>query len=225
MDCKTEEDKLARFNSIFFLNLPCDIADGNRQLVELSWCTSYGFEKLVESPTFYDTILFRIIGKAFFLPTHGKFTIPTTRLCVLINTQTIAGFSAIIVRDFLMKVMDRLFTDDDVVRHFKTNKSDATAIIEELLKIEYVEPVEIRKHQFWSVTTAGRTLALASAAKPILRKTADKKITELLGRVATINSSNQYVYAVTKVVVFGSYLSEQERINDVDIAIALEKRP
>ncbi len=140
------------------------------------------------------------------------------------KTQIIAGFSAIIVRDFLMKVMDRLFTGDDVVRHFKTNKSDATTIIEELLKIEYVEPVEIRKHQLWSVTAAGRTLALASAAKPILRKTADKKIAELLERVATINSSNQYVYAVTKVVVFGSYLSEQERINDVDIAIALEKK-
>ena len=140
------------------------------------------------------------------------------------KTQVIAGFSAITVRDFLVQVMDRLFTDDDVVRHFKTNKSDATTIIKELLETEYVEPIEIRKHQFLSVTTAGRTLALASAAKPILRKTADKKIAELLERVATINSSNQYVYAVTKVVVFGSYLSKQERINDVDIAIALEKK-
>ncbi len=128
------------------------------------------------------------------------------------KTQIIAGFSAIIVRDFLMKVMNRLFTGDDVVRHFKTNKSDATAIIKELLKIEYVEPIEIRKHQFWSVTTAGRTLALASAANPIRRKTADKKIAELLKRVVTINSSKQYVYAVTKVVVFGSDLSEQERM-------------
>ncbi len=140
------------------------------------------------------------------------------------KTQIIAGFSAIIVRDFLMKSMDRLFTEDGVVRHFKVNKAEAATIIEELQKIEYIEPVEIRKHQFLSVTTAGRTLALASASKPILRKTADKKISEILNRVATINSSNHYVYAVTKVVVFGSYLSEQERINDIDIGIALEKK-
>jgi len=140
------------------------------------------------------------------------------------KTQIIAGFPAIIARDFLMKFMDRLFTADDVVHHFKTDTSAATVIIKNLMEIEYVEPVEIRKNQFWSVTTAGRTLALASAAKPILRKTADKKIAELLERVAIINSSNHYVYAVTKVVVFGSYLSEQDRINDVDIAIALEKK-
>lgn len=140
------------------------------------------------------------------------------------KTQIIAGFSAIVVRDFLVKVKDRLFTDNDVIRHFKTEEPGAVAIITALQKLEYIESVEIRMHKFWSVATAGRTLALASAAKPILRKTADKKIAELLERVTIVNSSNHYAYDVRTVVVFGSYLSDQDRINDIDIGIALEKK-
>jgi len=74
------------------------------------------------------------------------------------------------------------------------------------------------------VTTAGRTFSLASAAKAILRKTADKKIEEFLKRVEIVNSSNHYIYEVVTVVVFGSYLSEQDKINDIDIGVALERK-
>lgn len=123
-----------------------------------------------------------------------------------------------------MKVKDRLFTDNDVIHHFKTEEPGAVAIITALQKLEYIESVEIRMHKFWSVATAGRTLALASAAKPILRKTADKKIAELLDRVTIVNSSSHYAYDVRTVVVFGSYLSDQDRISDIDIGIALEKK-
>lgn len=140
------------------------------------------------------------------------------------KSQIIAGIPAIKARDFLAKVKDRLFTVSDAGRYFKTDDKAAAAIIEELHNCEYIESVAVKTHRFWGVTNTGRTLALASAAKPILRKTADKKITEFLERVSIINSSNHYVYDVTKVIVFGSYLSDQERINDIDIGIALEKK-
>ena len=77
---------------------------------------------------------------------------------------------------------------------------------------------------YWEVTNKGRTLALASAAQPILRKTAERKISELLERVKIINTSPRYLFEVTKVIVFGSYLTEKQKINDIDIAVTLERK-
>jgi predicted nucleotidyltransferase len=140
------------------------------------------------------------------------------------KTQKIAGIPAIVARDFLAKVKDRLFTGSDAVRYLKTGDQAVAALLAELYSCEYIEPVDFKTQKTWSVTTAGRTFSLASAAKPILRKTADKKIEEFLKRVEIVNSSNHYVYDVAKVVVFGSYLSEQDKINDIDIGIALERK-
>ena len=140
------------------------------------------------------------------------------------KSQIIAGIPAITARDFLAKFKDRLFTIGDAVRYFKIDDTEVVTLIEELRECEYIEAVDFKTHRFWGVTTTGRTLALASAAKPILRKTADKKIAEFLERVVIVNSSNHYLYDVTKVIVFGSYLSEQDRINDIDIGITLKKK-
>ncbi len=138
--------------------------------------------------------------------------------------QKIAGISAITVRDFLAKVKDRLFTGSDASRFLKTDDQTVTAILAELHSCEYIELYDLKTETVWEVTTAGRTFSMASAAKPILRKTANKKIQEFLDRVEIVNSSNHYIYEVVKVVVFGSYLSEQDKINDIDIGVALERK-
>ena len=64
-------------------------------------------------------------------------------------------------------------------------------------------------------------MALSSAAKPITRSTAERKLKEFLERVIEVKKSKYYLYKVSKVVVFGSYLSEKEKINDIDISISL----
>lgn len=138
--------------------------------------------------------------------------------------QKIAGIPAITVRDFLKKVKDRLFTVSDAIRFLKTDEQTVTTILAELQSCEYIELHDLKTETVWEVTTAGRTFSMASAAKPILRKTADKKIQEFLDRVETVNCSNHYIYEVVKVVVFGSYLSEQDKINDIDIGVALERK-
>jgi predicted nucleotidyltransferase len=140
------------------------------------------------------------------------------------KTQKIAGIPVITVRDFLVKVKDRLFTGSDAIRFLKTDHQTVTAVLAELHSCKYIELLDFKTEKVWEVTTAGRTFSIASAAKPILRKTADKKIEEFLKRVEIVNSSNHYIYEVVKVVVFGSYLSEQEKINDIDIGFALERK-
>ena len=50
---------------------------------------------------------------------------------------------------------------------------------------------------------------------------AEKILTEFLKRVEEIREDDWYLYKVSKAYVFGSYLSDRNRINDVDVAIEL----
>lgn len=45
-----------------------------------------------------------------------------------------------------------------------------------------------------------------------------------MARVEHVNKSNRYLYRVKKLGVFGSYLTGQDYINDIDIALALEPK-
>ncbi len=72
---------------------------------------------------------------------------------------------------------------------------------------------------------AGNALAIASGAKPISRRTAEARIEEFLARASAVNADESFPHRVGKVVVFGSYLGDRDRIGDVDLAIRLDRRP
>jgi len=56
------------------------------------------------------------------------------------------------------------------------------------------------------------------------RETAQRKLAEFLERVRRINNDDYYLYRVKRVLLFGSYLRDAERINDIDIAVELAPR-
>ena len=68
-------------------------------------------------------------------------------------------------------------------------------------------------------TLRGNELGNASAAQPVKRETADRAVAAFMERVRQVNADDYYLYRVTKVLVFGSYLSDKQRINDVDLAL------
>jgi len=53
----------------------------------------------------------------------------------------------------------------------------------------------------------------------VTRKTADRALHEFLDRVRTLNANKDALYQVPEVVIFGSYLTDAERLGDVDLAI------
>jgi predicted nucleotidyltransferase len=71
---------------------------------------------------------------------------------------------------------------------------------------------------------AGNALAHATAALPISRAHADRQLKEFLARVETVNADESWPHRIGKVVLFGSYLSSQESVGDIDLAIRLERR-
>jgi len=70
-------------------------------------------------------------------------------------------------------------------------------------------------------TAKGNAVAMATFAKPISRKTADKVLADFMQRVRTVNEDDHYLYKVIRVVVFGSYLSDKDKLGDIDLAVKM----
>lgn len=143
-----------------------------------------------------------------------------------INPKSIiAGQAAIKVRNFLRRTKDRPFSIRSVCYFLKVSKQKGNKIVRILLENDYIEPDNhYPKGPWWKTTLKGNSLSLASAARPLHRSTADRKINEFLDRVRIINNDDYYLYCVTKVIVFGSYLSQEKRINDIDLAVELHPK-
>jgi len=76
----------------------------------------------------------------------------------------------------------------------------------------------------WDLTTAGIRLRGSSAAKPLLRRTAEGLLDDLLQRIAALNEDSHFLARVEKAIVFGSYMSGADRLGDVDVAVHLVPR-
>jgi predicted nucleotidyltransferase len=144
--------------------------------------------------------------------------------------ETIAGIPILDVRKLLRRTRTFGFTEEYVKYSLKLSTDQAAQLIDEMAsrglikedKPEDLESMEFEvTERYWENTMAGNRLALATAAKPIKRSTAEKAIKGLLERVEELNSNPHYLWKVDKVIVFGSYLSGLPMINDVDIALEI----
>ncbi|MDQ6613288.1 MAG: hypothetical protein M3083_00595, partial [Actinomycetota bacterium] len=74
-------------------------------------------------------------------------------------------------------------------------------------------------------TVAGNALAMATARKPVLRRSADQAVVDLVARAKAINDDDGYLFWVDWLELFGSYLNpDVERLGDVDVYYRLARR-
>lgn len=145
----------------------------------------------------------------------------------IVLDEIIAGYSALEVRDFLRRYRLTNFyieaAEDDLVLSPRT----ATIFMNKLKELEFIEELDRDKEdgrRIFRLTIKGQALANASAAKPIHRKTAERLLKQFLDRVQRVNSTQEYVYRVERVVLFGSMLGDADRLGDVDVAVQLEPK-
>jgi hypothetical protein len=81
-----------------------------------------------------------------------------------------------------------------------------------------------RKEDYWEATAKGHAFAMATAAKPLRKLTAEQLLTEIAGRAQLINSDEKFAFRVHRLVLFGSVLKGADRPNDVDIGCTLVPR-
>lgn len=141
---------------------------------------------------------------------------------MIIDPKTpIAGYPSLSIRKLLKKSHSSLWDAAFIEHVLGLDRNQSEILIKTLEDLEFIAREKERKKPLWCNTIKGNALANAPATKPITRKTADKKIEELLQRVNEVNNSDYFLFKVGKVCIFGSYLENKERIGDVDVAIKL----
>lgn len=77
----------------------------------------------------------------------------------------------------------------------------------------------------YKVSIKGNALAQVKFVKRMDKAKADKIFNEFMKRVAEINEDESYIFRISKLCLFGSYLnSEAEDYGDIDIAYELEHK-
>src|SRR5690606_31072258 len=135
---------------------------------------------------------------------------------------TIAGYSSFEIRE-LMRRLDHEWTPRYVAEVMHFSVQEAEALVHQLEIEGYGERVS-ESENVWRTTIQGSRLRNATAAQPIKRSTADRILAELIERVHEVNRNEYFLYEVDRLVVFGSYLADSERINDIDLAVSLEPK-
>ena len=134
------------------------------------------------------------------------------------------GYPSREVRRLLIRFMSGPSTDQLIEEVLSLSSRRARELRGQLVAEGYLKlDSENRGQQFWEPTTKGLALAHASAARPLTRATAERRLQDFLERVERVNAGD-YAYRVAKVAVFGSFCSDAQRINDVDVMVDLQHR-
>jgi predicted nucleotidyltransferase len=78
--------------------------------------------------------------------------------------------------------------------------------------------------EWYKLTERGHELCNATAARPVHRKNADEALQRFMERVRTVNDDDRFLYRITAVVLYGSYVRGADRPADVDLAIEVERK-
>lgn len=105
----------------------------------------------------------------------------------------------------------------------RVDNATGDAIIAEFAARGWITPD--KRRQFpdsqYKLTGLGARLAAAHATKPLKRATANKIFAGFQARVQEVNNSNHYLFNVSRIVLFGSYLGDNPIISDIDLVIHL----
>lgn len=139
--------------------------------------------------------------------------------------QRIAGYPAKRVRDFLRTRQSGKVFNEVALAELALKPKAAHDLLKQLVVTGLIK--EYGRHDgqlFFELTCHGQSFANAPASKPIHRKTAERVLAEFMQRMERVNATTEYLYRVNAAILFGSMLSDVERLGDVDVAVNLEPK-
>lgn len=138
--------------------------------------------------------------------------------------ETIANIPILKIRDFfdyLCKYNIETITLEIACEYLKIDETKANSLLKKLLEEEYIE----MSSDNYKITLKGSALRNARCVYPINREKTDKIVADLMLRIEEININDYYLYRVSKILLFGSYINKEAvDFGDIDIAFELEKK-
>ncbi len=135
------------------------------------------------------------------------------------------GVPILTIRNFLHRSRRRCggsVSESFARQVLKFGPEQTREILDELARQGFIEKGgSCKGEQYWQNTIKGNSLSMATAARPVTRAKADQIFAEFMERVQKVNDDPYYLFRVTRVVLFGSYIRDTPTINDIDIALQL----
>src|SRR5437667_8909549 len=128
------------------------------------------------------------------------------------ENQLIAGIPAKDVRRFMRRAAGFIIRPRTVTHVLGFPEDDALPLLRKFEFEGLVTPTD----DHWEATAKGHALAMATAAHPLKKQTAERLLAEVIARARAINSDSHWAYRVASLVVLGSFVAGKERPNDVD---------
>jgi len=139
------------------------------------------------------------------------------------SRQQIAGVPILEIRRFL-RHHEKAFRREWLIQFLHLDIETAEVLLDGLVQQGFVVRKSCSREGEYEMTDLGRQLCRSSAAKRVSRKTADEALKGIMARVEEVNANPKYLYSVRSLVVFGSYLSGEDRLGDLDVAVELSSR-
>lgn len=141
----------------------------------------------------------------------------------LTRKQTICDIPILKIRDYFDHIRPALISPEMISEQFDLNKEKTKELIDALLSEGYIEAA--KKKRKYQLTIKGQALCVARYTNPLNKEKADKLFKKFMERVEEINSNEFYLYRVSKIVLFGSYIDpEKTDYSDIDIAFELSRK-
>ena len=115
------------------------------------------------------------------------------------SRATIEGVPLTVIRTLFRRAgLEGALTVDFVRGTLHMSEPKAEALLEASMKAGFLKR---EKGSRWQLTTAGIRLRGSTAAKPLLRRTAERLLDDLLQRIAALNEDPHFLARVEKAIV------------------------
>ena len=134
--------------------------------------------------------------------------------------QIVAGLPARDVRRFMRSITGTVIQPGSAVQTLGLTKKESEQFLRELER----EGLISTETGYRESTLKGSAFAMATAASPLRKKTAERLVEEVVKRAQIINLDMRLAYGVQELILFGSVMRGADRPNDVDIGCKLIPR-
>ena len=139
------------------------------------------------------------------------------------KNEKISGIRIIDIRNFLRRMRNwPFFTAIYVEKYFNISHKVAFELLAELKKAGYINEKDADKYE---VSIKGNALSMTRFVPRMSKEKADKVFAGFMKRVETVNNDSRFIFRVSKLILFGSYINPAAPdIGDIDIAYELKKK-
>jgi hypothetical protein len=185
-----------------------------------------------------ESIRGRTLDLTFFQGTCSGTFQPTSFCSMRITpNQQLFNFPADEIRRLMRACGTNCLSDRFVALTLNIPRKEATSLLNALKRHGFIAEVTlgnwapevlsaVHKNggKLYELTIKGHALRMATARKPIKRKTAERLVAQFLGRVEQVNKDPDLLYWIDEVIAFGSYITEAPNLGDIDLGVRYSRR-